>query len=67
VLKSDHTEELARAWMSFNEKIPATTTRVLALPPGPNRRIETEVNGEKIVVRNWPAETKDVVVAEFHQ
>ena len=50
-----------------SEKIPATTTRVLTLPPGPNRRIETEVNGEKIVVRNWPAEAKHVVVAEFHQ
>jgi len=60
-------EGVYRPPIDANEKIPATTARELLLPAGPDRPIKTEVNGEKIVVRNWPILTRHVVVAEFHQ
>jgi hypothetical protein len=46
--------------------VPSVNTATLRLPPGPMRPVRAVVNEERLTVRNWPAATGHVVIAEVH-
>lgn len=47
--------------------VPSVGSATLRLPPGPMRPVRAVVNEERLTVRNWPAATGHVVVAEVHE